>query len=1368
MNSCVFRVSFLAGPLMVGLVLAVAAADTAGAEKPAAQADMPIYAQAGSLQQSLRNSRAAYREWLKQQPGARKTVSFGPWLATRPLSAAEADRLVRPAEGIDPDARFADGQPVWAPRETLVDGKAVPLGTGPADTSVYLSRTVRATDKTQLTVGLGGGDRLDVWLRGKKITTACTHLTSGRYGCSYRVDGTRVDQVLVDLDLQAGENELLIRLVPSTEPSFYFSASPRPLPRLWERIRRDFPPAQNPLLDFVHADWFAEKGWFAAEDNHWEQQFLARMVAADSEAGAGKESPGGSTAGPSPVGPLPLFEGAGCGKDRLAIREEVDRLCERKAGLDDPGWLDLCVKASVLARLRTDLARLRAAVEELGRSQAAEYPRREQIARLEDYDRRLSERARTRLDPADEATDRLMEEITRMQREMLVDLNPLLRDSELLFVKRYTYNSKHYYDDFLHISRLGGNLCVLSLADGSLRQVVPELAEGIFDRYDLSFDAERIVFGYRRSQPEGFRIYEIGTDGSGLRQVTHPPADEPQRIAKYGQSSVGDSWYGSMGFQFWTDDLHPCYLPDGGICFASTRCEHGVLCTPAHYLACTTLHRVDADGSGLRPLSQGALSEFTPTMMQDGRILYNRWEYVYKGIGAVQSLWLMRPDGSGSEEFYGDNVANPGVMWQARQVPGHSRLAVCTGCGHEPLGVGQLLLLNLNKNKRTPEPMVSLTPEVKTQGLRGLYQFRNGVWREDIYGPLYADPYPLSDKFFLVSCNPAGRYNDEAAYGIYLIDVFGNRVPIYCDEGISCWQPMPLRPRTRPPVLPSVAHQVKSGKPVPVVHNGPDEAAGAVGKPACNPSDQAKATVFLSDVYRGLDGVEPGTVKYLRVMEQIAKPWAAEIDPLRGEDRKADGFGGHIVVSKNAHIWIAVLHGIVPVEEDGSACFEVPAGRNLFFQALDEDFMEVQRMRTFLNFEPGEKRSCIGCHEQRTQAPVSRLATAFGQAPAALVAQPGETAPRPLHYPSDVQPILDRRCVGCHNGEDPQAQPDLRGDLTRLFNRSYESIFEAGLIDTIQEWAGASYSMQNAEAVPPYTYGSHRSRLVELLQKDHHEVKLSREEWIKLVTWIDCGAPYYGSYYGRRNLVYQGQPDFRPVPTVASACGIPPEFHQLAELDPLPAELLAWWPFDEDREGTTPDVSGNDRHAQVVGATWTGDQPDGRELMLDGSGRLAAGGLGRQKSISVSLWVKPSRTPNRWNPLLFTDGRDEGAFHMSLLEDGTPNVAINRGEGQWTHRQASTSLGTGRWRHLVVTCDPRFGGSIVFYVDGKRDSQRGLALNVPLNLDAFHVGNWNSWAQTPGRGFQGAMSELKVYRGTLSEEQVADLFTVATLKEPEK
>ena len=1172
---------------MIGALAAVPVTSTKAAEQDVPY-NPPVYVHADTLQESLLATRARYRTWLEEQPDARRAVTFGPWSATKPLATTEADKLVQPDAGIDLKKQVPGGGPLWSPRKDLIDGKVVRFGGGSGETAVYLTRTVTAKKKTQLTVGAGGGDRLDMWLGGKKIASAPTHLVSGRYGCSYKVDGTRVDQVLADLDLEAGNNVLVIRLTPSDQPTFYFSPSPRPVPRLWEQVRRDFPASYNPLLDLVHDDWFAPDGWFADSDAKREQAFVAGIL-------------------------------GDCGADGPAIRVEMGRLRRQKIGPDDRRWLDLCVKASVSAALRTDLARLRAAVTELARLDDA-YPTADLLAKLDDYGRRLGVQANGQLDPTDEATRRLMDEMPKMQREMLVDLNPLLKDTELLFVKRHTYNSKHYYDDILHISRFGGNLCVLSLShslsDGRVRELAPQLAEGIFDRYDLSFDAQRVVFGYRRPRREGFRIYEIGIDGTGLRPITRPPADEDERIAKYGQTSAGDNWYGSLAYRFWTDDLHPCYLPDGGICFASTRCEHGVLCTPAHYLACTNLYRVDGDGGSLKRLSYGALSEFTPTLMEDGRILYNRWEYVYKGIGGVQPLWTMRPDGSGTEEFYGDNVTNPGVLWQARQIPGNPRGAVCIGCGHEPLGIGQVLLLDLNKSKRTLDPITSLTPHTKTKGLRGLYQMRNGRLREDIYGPFYSDPYPLSNKFFLVSCNPAGRYNDESAYGIYLLDAFGNRVLIYDDPETSCWQPMPLRPRKRPPVF------------------SPVDALAA--KSSESSKQEPTGTVFLSDVYRGLPGVKKGTVKYIRVMQQIGKPWAAEIDPLRQEDRNADGFGGHIAVSMNAHIWIAVLRGIVPVEEDGSACFKVPANQNLFFQALDEDFMEVQRMRTFITLMPGERRSCIGCHEPRTQAPVSRMTAAYNRPAAALSAQPGGTAPRPLHYPTDVQPILDRHCVSCHNGKDPKAAPDLRGDMTQMFCRSYEAIFKGGLVDTIQEWNGADHAMANVETVPPYSHGSHRSKLVELLKKGHYDVDLSREEWIKLVTWIDCGAPYYGSYYGRRNLTYRGAPDFRPVPTLASACGIQPDFPAPQKPEPIPAELLAWWTFDEEDGSTVTDHSGRGNRAELVAGKRTADGRTGRGIVLDGTGYVESTGLGHHEAVSVAMWVRPRRLIYRWSPLLFT------------------------------------------------------------------------------------------------------------------------------------
>ena len=367
-------------------------------------------------------------------------------------------------------------------------------------------------------------------------------------------------------------------------------------------------------------------------------------------------------------------------------------------------------------------------------------------------------------------------------------------------MKRYAFDSDHYYDEFITGTRkFGGGLFTLSMQDGSVAEVAAALRDGIVDRYDLSFDGRRIVFDYKPPRPEGFRVYEVGVDGTGLRQITFPPADENQRMATYCTWSPNQLQENPWRYGHWTDDMHPCYLADGGIAFTSTRGEQSVLCG-GHSLTVPNLHRVEADGSGLRRLSRGALSEFCPTLLSDGRIMYNRWEYVDKGAAAVQSLWAMYPDGGRPEEIYGNNIGTPGVFSQAKQVPGRDHLVVCLGTSHAPGNIGAILLIDRHQNKRSDAAMQVLTPGCVPKGNWGLRQFRNGRWLMDIYGPWYCDPFPLADpgggsadgKFFLVSCNPEGMWNDPAGYGIYLLDVFGNRVPIYRDPETSCWQARPL------------------------------------------------------------------------------------------------------------------------------------------------------------------------------------------------------------------------------------------------------------------------------------------------------------------------------------------------------------------------------------------------------------------------------------------------------------------------------------------------------------------------------------------------------------------------------------------------
>jgi hypothetical protein len=204
--------------------------------------------------------------------------------------------------------------------------------------------------------------------------------------------------------------------------------------------------------------------------------------------------------------------------------------------------------------------------------------------------------------------------------------------------------------------------------------------------------------------------------------------------------------------------------------------------------------------------------------------------------------------------------------------------------------------------------------------------------------------------------------------------------------------------------------------------------------------------------------------------------------------------------------------------------------------------MEVQRMRSFINLQPGEIRTCIGCHESRKTAPKPRLPLALTTLPHKPQAQPGDIVPRPFDYPSEIQPIWDKHCVRCHDGQSEDNSLDLSGELTTFFNRSYESIMEQKLVAYIQEFKGPQPRAQktNVVTLPPKSLGSHASRLISVLLAGHYDVVLPRKEMIRLVTWTDANAPYYGSYFGRRNLTYQQHPNFRPLPTLQSASGILP------------------------------------------------------------------------------------------------------------------------------------------------------------------------------------------------------------------------------------
>jgi len=683
----------------------------------------------------------------------------------------------------------------------------------------------------------------------------------------------------------------------------------------------------------------------------------------------------------------------------------------------------------------------------------------------------------------------------------------------VLFIKRTPFQSTHYYTDFIDGSiDFHSSLCVLSLKDGSVRELVPSLADGIIGRCNLSFDAQKVIFDYKKKLGEGFRIWEVNLDGTGLRQLTFPPDDEEARMAKYKQE-------GHEKYFHHTDDLHPVYLPDSGFCFVSTRCEFGILCDGADILTATVLYKADEDGNNLEKLSNSALSESTPSITNDGKIMYTRWEYIDNGSVTNKGLWSMRHDGTGSGDIYGRNIAFPPVFGMGRAVPGSNSLFVCIGAPHMPLGVGTILLIDATKDRRTGDPVTYLTPEVDVRHQWGWDNVPGGATKpfqpeglirtttefdgkgNTSKGPLFMDPFPLDTHRVLASYNPDKEWNAADAYALYLIDDKGTRKLLHREVGTSCWNPIPIKPR------PDVPTRMTGGVIMESL------------------AEEGLAQVVVTDIYRGLDGVAPGTIKYIRINEQIPRPWSAR-RTWKGDEYDQQ----HSVITDKTHLGLKVQIGVVPVESDGSANFLVPADRNIFLQALDENYMEVQRERTFVNYRPGELRSCAGCHENSQDTGQVSRPRAARRAPSTPGPQPGETSGhRSLHYPTDVQPVLDKHCISCHGTENPKGGLHLTGELTERFSRSYEELLKRDVFPMIRE----NYPKAgNNHYLPPYTLGSHASKLVKRITDTESPcyVDLVPEERIRLTTWIDSNGQYYGTYFGKKNLKYKGEPDFRIVP----------------------------------------------------------------------------------------------------------------------------------------------------------------------------------------------------------------------------------------------
>ncbi|MEI7730883.1 MAG: polysaccharide lyase family protein [Verrucomicrobiota bacterium] len=569
--------------------------------------------------------------------------------------------------------------------------------------------------------------------------------------------------------------------------------------------------------------------------------------------------------------------------------------------------------------------------------------------------------------------------------------------------KPFTHNGKRV------AYRLGGKLGKLNVKTGKVTWLVEDAEGGVRDPI-VHYDGKTILFSYRKGNGENYHLYTIQSDGSGLKQLT-----------------TGDY-----------DDFEPCWLPEGGMVFVSTRAKRWVNCWVTQV---ATLHRCDANGSNIRMISANNEQDNTPWALPDGRLIYQRWEYVDRSQVDYHHLWTTNPDGTGQMIYFGNQ--RPGiVMIDAKPIPGSPRIAAIFSPGHgRAEHAGALVVVDPSNG-----------PD------------QHGMARYITRTEDYRDPWAFSEEAFMAAKGPEIQLLTGAGQSDRLYRLSDEEVK----DGFLIHEPRPIVAHDRELVVPTgVNLQEPTGR------------------------------LVMANVYEGrnLAGVKPGEIKKLLVLETLPKPvnFTGGMDPLT--------YGGSFTLER--------VVGTVPVEADGSAYMELPALRGLFFVALDEHDMAVKRMQSFLTVQPGETTSCVGCHEQRTQSYIPGKSLAALRRPASKI-QPIKDCPDVLDFPRDIQPILNRLCVDCHDATPtPRGGPYagkvlLSGDHGPMFSHAYFNMTVHQLFTDGRNRARSNYG--------PRELGSSASRILQMLDGSHYGVKASEAEKTRLRLWTEVGSPYPGTY----------------------------------------------------------------------------------------------------------------------------------------------------------------------------------------------------------------------------------------------------------------
>jgi hypothetical protein len=678
-----------------------------------------------------------------------------------------------------------------------------------------------------------------------------------------------------------------------------------------------------------------------------------------------------------------------------------------------------------------------------------------------------------KLEAADEVADDTRREAYLEARRVVRRIafgNPLLDFDKILFVKRHDpgglYHMVHQYYGFCQNS--GGGLYVLhdpfssdprlvNLLEDSVvergRLAGRKLVPGTFLSPELSYDGRTILFAYTEGKAEGIEW-------------------TPRASFHIFRVSVDGTGLVQLTDGPW-NDFDPCFLPNGRIVFVSDRRGGYLRCggsAPPYDSPTYTLHSMDADGDDVVCLSFHETHEWHPSVDNQGMIVYTRWDYVDRDTNVAHHIWNCYPDGRNPRSYHGNypvkRQSRPWMEMSIRAVADSNRY-VATAAAHHGLAFGSLVLIDYRPADDGAMSQVQrLTPEApmpESEGGKPMIRQRMA----------YGTAWPLSEDDYLCVYDRQAKNR-----GIYWIDRFGNKELLYRDPSISCLSPIPLRPRRRPPAVPEGTAQT---------------AAERMGATTGSPETIALMNVYDSD-FEWPDGTKITALRIVQVLPKTTPP----------VDQPRIGVG----TETNAR---AVL-GTVPVEEDGSAYFEAPVGKLVYFQALDERGMAVQSMRSGTYVHPGETLTCQGCHEPKRRAPnlPRTIPLALARPPSQIEAE--AEGSNPYSYPRLVQPVLDRHCVACHRD---QGAIDLSGSIAdnHGWTRSYENLAgKYGFWFTVSN-GSINAGIHGGSRTIAGQFGARASKLLEYLDKRHYDVALPPDDYRRITLWLDCNSEFYGAYH---------------------------------------------------------------------------------------------------------------------------------------------------------------------------------------------------------------------------------------------------------------